>query len=105
MAGRLFLRYLENRGDDVDGHLLGRWCACLGAQRHAKVAGIFVRLMWRDGKPVYLQHIPRVMAMLARQLRSSQDLAPVARCCEKLLPDFSAPLPDPSRWGEAPAEV
>ena len=102
LAGRLFLRYLENRGGAVDGHLLGRWCACLGAQRHAKVAGIFVRLMWRDGKPVYLKHIPHVMGLLKRQLESAPDLKPVALWCERHLPDFSGALPSSESWGPPP---
>lgn len=102
LAGRLFLRYLEKRGGEVDGHLLGRWCACLGAQRHAKVAGIFVRLMWRDGKPVYLKHVPRVMRLLERQIRSASDLQPLARWCAQHLPGFSGELPDPAGWGPAP---
>lgn len=38
--------------------------AVLAAQRHAKVIGIFTRLWKRDGKPVYLQHIPRVWRLL-----------------------------------------
>jgi len=38
------------------------------AQRHCKVAGIFVRLWLRDGKPVYLEHLPRVMTLLANSL-------------------------------------
>ncbi len=40
--------------------------AVLGAQRHAKVIGIFTRLHRRDGKPVYLDHIPRVWRLLER---------------------------------------
>lgn len=40
--------------------------AVLGAQRHAKVIGIFTRLCWRDGKPVYLDHVPRVWRLLER---------------------------------------
>jgi aminoglycoside/choline kinase family phosphotransferase len=102
LAGRLFLRYLERRGGALDGHLLGRWCACLGAQRHAKVAGIFVRLMWRDGKPVYLKHIPRVVRMLERQIRSAPDLQPLADWCKEHLPDFSGELPVPESWGPKP---
>ena len=39
-----------------------------GVQRHCKVAGIFVRLWKRDGKPVYLQHIPRVLGLLRQHL-------------------------------------
>lgn len=42
--------------------------AILGAQRHAKVIGIFTRLDRRDGKPVYLKHIERVWRLLERSL-------------------------------------
>ncbi len=38
--------------------------AVLGAQRHAKVIGIFTRLCLRDGKPDYLRHIPRLWRLL-----------------------------------------
>jgi aminoglycoside/choline kinase family phosphotransferase len=40
----------------------------MGAQRATKVLGIFARLDRRDGKPVYLQHLPRVEAYLRRNL-------------------------------------
>lgn len=39
-----------------------------GAQRHCKVAGIFVRLWLRDHKNGYLGHLPRVMDLLKRNL-------------------------------------
>lgn len=51
--------------------------ARLGAQRNAKIIGIFVRLWKRDGKPRYLDYIPRVWAHLERDL-SHPALAPVA---------------------------
>lgn len=38
--------------------------AILGAQRSAKIVGIFTRLDRRDGKPIYLKHIPRVFGWL-----------------------------------------
>ena len=38
--------------------------AVLGAQRHAKVIGIFTRLCVRDNKRIYLNHIPRVWCLL-----------------------------------------
>jgi len=41
-----------------------RSLAVLGAQRHAKVIGIFTRLCVRDGKADYLRHIPRVWRLL-----------------------------------------
>lgn len=43
--------------------------AILGAQRAAKILGIFARLSKRDGKPGYLQHVPRVSALLERNLQ------------------------------------
>ena len=43
--------------------------ARLGAQRNAKIMGIFVRLWKRDGKPGYLAHLPRVSGYMERDLR------------------------------------
>lgn len=40
----------------------------LAAQRASKILGIFSRLDRRDGKPQYLQHIPRVWGYLQRTL-------------------------------------
>lgn len=51
--------------------------ARLGAQRNAKIVGIFVRLWKRDGKTRYLDLIPRVWGLLERDL-SHPALAPVA---------------------------
>lgn len=49
----------------------------LGAQRNAKIIGIFVRLWKRDGKPRYPLMIPRVWEAMERDLRHPA-LAPVA---------------------------
>ena len=38
------------------------------AQRHLRVAALWVRLERRDGKPYYLEHGPRCWALLARAL-------------------------------------
>ena len=43
--------------------------AVLGAQRAAKILGIFARLSKRDGKHGYLHHLPRVSRALERNLR------------------------------------
>ena len=59
--------------------------ARLGAQRNAKIIGIFVRLWKRDGKPRYLDNIPRVWAHLERDL-SHPALAPVAAWFEANIP-------------------
>ena len=57
-------RRLNNPGDQFDTayHVLG-------AQRNAKILGIFTRLWKRDGKPRYLSLMPRVWRYLERDLR------------------------------------
>ena len=42
--------------------------AVLGAQRHIRVLGTFMRLARRDGKPGYMRHLPRLRRMLERNL-------------------------------------
>ena len=59
--------------------------ARLGAQRNAKIVGIFVRLWKRDGKPRYLDLIPRVWRLLELDL-SHAALAPVARWFDSNIP-------------------
>lgn len=47
---------------------LERDIAVLGAQRHIRVLGTFMRLARRDGKPGYMRHLPRLRRMLERNL-------------------------------------
>jgi len=61
---------------DAEAHFEADY-ARLGAQRNAKIVGIFSRLWLRDGKPRYLAMIPRVWDALERDLRHPA-LAPVA---------------------------
>lgn len=59
--------------------------ARLGAQRNAKIVGIFTRLWKRDGKPRYLELIPRVWDLLERDL-AHPAMAPVAEWFEANIP-------------------
>ena len=59
--------------------------ARLGAQRNAKIVGIFARLWQRDGKPRYLAMIPRVWEAMERDLLHPA-LAPVARWFDVNIP-------------------
>lgn len=52
--------------------------AAMGAQRNAKLLGLFVRLDERDGKPHYLAHLPRIHDYLSRVLQHPV-MTPVAR--------------------------
>ena len=60
--------------------------ARLGAQRNAKIVGIFTRLWQRDGKPRYLAFIPRVWEAMERDLQHPA-LAPVARWFDANIPE------------------
>lgn len=66
---------------DLDAHY-----HILGAQRNAKIVGIFVRLWKRDGKPRYPLMIPRVWGQLERDL-AHPALAPVADWFAANIPD------------------
>ncbi len=59
--------------------------ARLGAQRNAKIVGIFARLWQRDDKPRYLAFIPRVWEALERDL-AHPALAPVTRWFDANIP-------------------
>ncbi|MFN3076962.1 MAG: aminoglycoside phosphotransferase family protein [Alphaproteobacteria bacterium] len=70
---------------DLDPEAFAASWAVLAAQRHAKVIGIFTRLCVRDGKPVYLGHIPRVWRLLEAAL-AHPALAGVAAWVDRHIP-------------------
>lgn len=76
LEAEMFAHYVKASGVKRDEFLADY--ARLGAQRNAKIVGIFVRLWKRDGKPRYLAMIPRVWALLERDL-THEALAPVAQ--------------------------
>ena len=59
--------------------------AILGAQRHARIIGLFVRLLKRDGKPGYLPHLPRVWRLFERSL-AHEALTPLRRWVDGRVP-------------------
>lgn len=59
--------------------------AILGAQRNAKIVGIFTRLYLRDGKDIYLPLIPRVWALLERNFWL-KELAPLKAWVDTYVP-------------------
>jgi tRNA threonylcarbamoyl adenosine modification protein YjeE len=60
--------------------------SALGAQRNTKILGIFTRLARRDGKPAYLQHMPRIWRYLERNLAHAA-LHPLTAWYDAELPD------------------
>ncbi|PLK26273.1 aminoglycoside phosphotransferase family protein [Novosphingobium sp. TH158] len=83
LEAKMLERYLADHSGKREDFLADY--ARLGAQRNAKIVGIFVRLWKRDGKPRYLSLIPRVWALLERDLKHPA-LGPVARWFEANIP-------------------
>ena len=91
LADRMLARYL-GAFPALDREAFAASCAIMAAMRNAKIIGIFTRLNVRDGKPVYLAHIPRVWRLLERDLEHPV-LAPVKAW-------FARHVPEP--WRRAP---
>lgn len=53
-----------------------RWFNLMGIQRHLKATGIFARLNYRDGKPGYLNDIPRTLGYVFTVAKDYQELKP-----------------------------
>lgn len=57
----------------------------MGMQRHLKAAGIFARLWHRDGKPAYLQDIPRTLSYVVHAARADSRFGWLADYTERVL--------------------
>lgn len=73
LAYRERLRALGMRGLEDAAQFL-RWFDLMGIQRHLKATGIFARLCLRDGKPGYLQDIPRTLGYVLEVARGYPEL-------------------------------
>lgn len=72
-------RLLEER---IDADRFRRWFDLTGLQRHIKILGLFCRLCYRDGKPGYLNDLPRVLRYVLDTARRHADVAPLADLIE-----------------------
>jgi aminoglycoside/choline kinase family phosphotransferase len=84
LAEAMMTRYLA-AFPDIDRDAFRAAYAILGAQRNAKIVGIFTRLMVRDGKPQYLKHIPRVWRLLSADV-AHPALAPMRDWLARIVP-------------------
>jgi len=82
LEAAMLARYQERA--QADPEFLADY-ARLGAQRNAKIVGIFTRLYRRDGKPRYLDFIPRVWEAMERDL-ANPALEPVAQWFDANIP-------------------
>ncbi|CCM77885.1 bifunctional tRNA (adenosine(37)-N6)-threonylcarbamoyltransferase complex ATPase subunit type 1 TsaE/phosphotransferase [Rhizobium mesoamericanum] len=70
-----YLALRRAQGDFDEVRFLKSW-AIMSAQRNCKLAGLWVRLMQRDGKPGYMKHMPRTLSYLSVALEH-ETLAPL----------------------------
>ena len=85
VVSEMLARYHEAMRPAIDPDAFAASYAALGAQRNAKIIGIFTRLSRRDGKHGYLRHIPRVWRLLEGDLQHPA-LAPVKDWFEREMP-------------------
>lgn len=88
LESELFAHYCDRVAaiePDFDRTSFAHAYAALGAQRNTKILGIFARLAQRDGKPIYLQHMPRIWRYLARDL-AHPSLAPLQAWYDRHFP-------------------
>lgn len=67
LQAEMLARYITTSGADETS--FRRAYAILGAQRNLKILGLFARLAKRDGKPIYIDHMPRVWGHLQGNLQ------------------------------------
>jgi aminoglycoside/choline kinase family phosphotransferase len=84
LAARAIARTLDAR-PELDAAAFEAAFAICAAQRHLRVACLWVRLARRDNKPDYLRHAPRCWAMLERAL-GHQATAPLAAFLDRHVP-------------------
>jgi aminoglycoside/choline kinase family phosphotransferase len=58
----------------------------MGVQRHLKVIGIFGRICYRDGKPRYLEDVPRFFSYIEAVLSRRPELAELGQLLTSLQP-------------------
>ena len=81
------IRHYLDRTGAPEAEFLATYAA-LGAQRALRILGIFARLCLVDGKPGYLDLIPRVWQQLQRNL-AHPELVALRQVCDGLLPEPS----------------
>ncbi len=85
------LRYFDRLNPALKGDLLAaefmQQFDLMGVQRHLKAAGIFARLLHRDGKSGYLNDIPRTLSYIGNTAPLYAELGFLSRLLEeKIMP-------------------
>ncbi len=89
IAADMVARYIAGSGHD--GAAFDAAYHVLGAQRNLRILGVFARLCLRDGKPHYVDLMPRVWGHLMQDL-GHPALAGVAPMIRRTLPEPTPPF-------------
>jgi hypothetical protein len=91
LAAHCIARYLA-AFPHLDPDAFAASYAVMGAQRNTRILGTFVRLWVRDGKPGYLNWLPRAWAMVSRNL-DHPAMGPVRSWFDRHLPPNLRSIP------------
>ncbi|MBV34691.1 MAG: aminoglycoside phosphotransferase [Rickettsiales bacterium] len=81
--------YLEQSPAVLEKDQFIQWFDWMGLQRHIKVAGIFCRLNYRDGKEAYLKDIPLTLTYILQQAEKYPEMSEFYHWLkEKVVPAF-----------------
>lgn len=80
-----YLQDLQQRGfcSEVSIDTFCLWFDLMGMQRHLKAIGIFARLNYRDGKPGYLNDIPRTLVYVEKVCEKYPEFAGFAQLIQQ----------------------
>ena len=84
LAEHAIAHYLAARPELDPAAFRAAYAAC-AAQRHLRIAGQWVRLARRDGRPGYLIHGPRTWRLLEQAVREPVA-APLAAALDRWIP-------------------
>lgn len=73
------------RPEQVNEQQFLKWFDWMGVQRHLKAAGIFARLNHRDGKPGYMNDIPRTLGYVSEVCSRYSELAELGDITETVI--------------------
>ncbi len=79
-----------------------QWADLMGLQRHLKVLGVFSRLCLRDGKPVYLSHLPLVIDYVVETIYRYEDSDPIMSEFKNWFEHSVLPVISFQQWMESP---
>jgi aminoglycoside/choline kinase family phosphotransferase len=90
-ALQYFNRLKPDLKDDLNAEKFIEQFDLMGVQRHLKAAGIFARLLHRDGKSGYINDIPRTLSYISDVASQYAELSMIATLVdERILPSLES---------------